>query len=480
MTRPKRTKPPKHKNGVDFISNMPDVVLLLILQGLSTTEEIVRTSILSTRWRYLWTSIPFIDLDVSRGPKNPTKPQKKRFKEFVSRVLENQTLDLNSFRLRCLNYYMPVTIWRWVNTAVTRKAKKIDLMFCTRENHVIKWPQCLVTCDSLESLRLDLYPRSFLVFPDCMSFPALKVLELNNIIAKLDMVEKFTKNYPLLEELCLIDCFNTYRNLGEILSISCSKLKTLRIHQLNNDFYGRGITNLGLKVACHDLELLECVGIEFKEHFILENVNSLKKAVILPRDKFYWNEKSKLVDTIPKVLVGISHVESLSLNSFIIWLMDAAPGLIRDFPASFPNLKKLEITTTICAYTLNVIIRIIRCSPILESLHLIVQKALEENTLNYGWEKESYGPEYWALDEVETREILTRHLKRVEFLEFDGLKQKLVIARCLLKYANALEELVFSWRNEEMYHAMSTDTMNQVSKFYKAYPTVKLITLLKY
>ena len=94
--------------------------------------------------------------------------------------------------------------------------------------------------------------------------------------------------------------------------------------------------------------------------------------------------------------------------------------------------------------------------------------------------QESYGPEYWALDEVETREILTRHLKRVEFLEFDGLKQKLVIARWLLEYANALEEMVFSWRNEEMYHEMSTETMNQVSKFYKASSTVKLITVLKY
>ncbi|PWA18557.1 F-box domain, FBD domain, Leucine-rich repeat domain, L domain-like protein [Artemisia annua] len=298
---------------------MPDVVLLLILQGLSTTEEIVRTSILSTRWRYLWTSIPFIDLDVSRGPKNPTKPQKKRFKEFVSRVLENQTLDLNSFRLRCLNYYMPVTIWRWVNTAVTRKAKRIDLMFCTRENHVIKWPQCLVTCDSLESLRLDLYPRSFLVFPDGMSFPALRSLALNNIIAKLDMVEsRFPNIFPLLEEICLIDCFNTYHKLGEILSISCPKLKTLRIHQLNNDFHGRGIANLDLKVSCPDFELFECVGLEVQDHFILENVNSLKKAVIRPQRKCSWQEISKLGDTISKVLVGISHVEFLSLNSSFI------------------------------------------------------------------------------------------------------------------------------------------------------------------
>ncbi|PWA50341.1 F-box domain, FBD domain, Leucine-rich repeat domain, L domain-like protein [Artemisia annua] len=146
--------------------------------------------------------------------------------------------------------------------------------------------------------------------------------------------------------------------------------------------------------------------------------------------------------------------------------MDAARDPIKDFPTSLPNLKKLEITTTLDAFTLNVIIRIIKCSPILESLHLIIQE-------------ESSKPEYWALHEVETREILTRHLKRVEFHEFDGQKHKLV-ARWLLEFANGLEEMVFSWRNEVKYHEKSTETINQVSKAYKASSTVKLITLLKY
>ncbi|PWA76895.1 F-box domain, FBD domain, Leucine-rich repeat domain, L domain-like protein [Artemisia annua] len=469
MKRSKRAKPSNNENGVDFISNMPDPILQLILQGLPTTEEVVRTSVLSKRWRYLWTSIPhfpFIDLDVSRGPKNPNKLalQKKKFKEFVSWVLENQTIDLDNFRLSSYNHYMQSTILRWVDAAVMRKVKRLDLTFFTRGLYEdIIMPHC----HSLESLRLFLYTRSHLEFPDGMCFPALRFLELNNVvIAKLDLVERFSEICPLLEELCLIDCFITNRRVGDTLSISCPKLKTLRIHKQRKRVCGWGIYYFGLKVSCPELVFFECVGLAVQNHFILENVDSLKKAVILPHCILQNKVSSELGDTICELLAGIAHVESLSLNHFIIRCMDAARDPIRDFPTSLPNLKKLEITTTIDAFTLNVIIRIIKCSPILESLHLNIQE-------------ESSKPEYWGLHEVETREILTRHLKRVEFLEFDGEKHKLV-ARWLLEYANSLEEMVFSWRNEVKYHEKSTETINQVSKVYKASSTVKLITLLKH
>ena len=87
--------------------------------------------------------------------------------------------------------------------------------------------------------------------------------------------------------------------------------------------------------------------------------------------------------------------------------------------------------------------------------------------------------ELWQLDDIETTNILTRHLKRVEFLEFNGEKQKLVIARFLLEHGNALEEMVFSWCNEAKYHEKSSETMKKMSKFHKASSTVKLITLFR-
>ena len=49
----------------------------------------------------------------------------------------------------------------------------------------------------------------------------------------------------------------------------------------------------------------------------------------------------------------------------------------------------------------------------------------------------------------------------------------------MLEHGNALEKMVFSWLNEADYHEKSMETLNKVSKFYKASSSVKLVTLLK-
>ncbi|MFS7931173.1 putative FBD domain-containing protein [Helianthus anomalus] len=109
---------------------------------------------------------------------------------------------------------------------------------------------------------------------------------------------------------------------------------------------------------------------------------------------------------------------------------------------------------------MNVVIRILRCCPNLESFYLIIEEKI-------------FKPQVWELDEV-----LACHLKRVEFLEFNGEKRKVDMARFLLGHGNELEKMVFSWRDEVNYHEKSTETMKEVLKFDKASSTVKLVTLL--
>lgn len=72
--------------------------------------------------------------------------------------------------------------------------------------------------------------------------------------------------------------------------------------------------------------------------------------------------------------------------------------------------------------------------------------------------------------------ILARKVRKVEFVEFDGLEWELNVARCLLEHGNALEEMVFIWDNKDMYiHENSMEAMKKVSNFHKASSTVKLI-----
>ncbi|GKD52243.1 F-box domain containing protein [Tanacetum coccineum] len=381
MKKSKRKNSSKLPKPVDFISNMPDPILQSILQSLPTTEEVVRTSVLSTRWRYLWTSIPSIDLDISRA----TSFDKKIFKKFVTRALETSTLDLDTFRLKCADYYSMSTVRRWIRAAVSRKVKVLDLDFGPWDE-VIELPKCLITCDSLESLRLFLLGHMLSL--SNVGFSTLKVLELNLVeLIDEDSVKAFFENCPLLKELNLFDCL---LNKLETLCISSESLRILRIDNRNLDYTentpddydlkrnmiyynNEGLCN-SLEVCCPKLVYF-LYGGHIAYNFDFENMDSLKVAVIHPEDMSQVDLSfESMGDTICELFVGISNVEALSINLYFVQAIDAAYDTEGRFPTSLPNLKTLEISTTIDDYTMQAVMRILRCSPNLDSLSLIILK----------------------------------------------------------------------------------------------------------
>ncbi|XP_071686490.1 FBD-associated F-box protein At2g26860-like [Rutidosis leptorrhynchoides] len=336
MENSKRTKPSKGNNGVDRISNLPDPILHLILSRLPETEEVVRTSILSTGWRYLWTSMTSLDIDCRRGfdPSN--------FNEFVYWVLLNQTLDLDTFRLSCINNnYNKSTVWRWIHAAVMRKVKFLDLTFCPiSRSEDVELPHCMVMCESLVALRLYLFNHKL----HFKGFLALKVLELNSVdLSDGDLIGKFLESCPVLEDLSLYDCM--IYDL-EDFTITCPNLKTLRFAYGktygDNDLFS---FSMGLRFIAQNLCIwsMQCVG-------------------------------------------AARH-----------------PNIY--FPTSLPNLKTLEITTSLDVVTMNAVVMILKASPVLKHFSLIILNTHEDDN----------GSESWELEEV-----LAHHLKRVEFVEFNG------------------------------------------------------------
>ncbi|PWA42850.1 F-box domain, FBD domain, Leucine-rich repeat domain, L domain-like protein [Artemisia annua] len=425
-------------NGVDYISNLPDPILHLILSRLHSTKEVVRTRVLSTRWRNLWTSIPSLEIC-------ETKPlsalQKNQFKEFVYWVLANRTLDLDSFTLDCGDHCDMSTILRLIHVAVIRKVKQLDLTFCLRdtgEDFVL--PRCLLDCDSLEVLKLDMF-MCYLSLESFTGSKTLKVLVLDNVgLCDHDSVRSFLVYCPLLEEFSLIDC---QTDDLDYLHISCPNLKTLRINNRGLGYYKERLCERLMK-AVIELEDMEQKN-EFDDNFGV---------------------------TVCELFFQVSHVEYLSINYLFVESISSKCECFncpkKGFPESLPSLKTLEIT--IDGYLLDVLLRILKCSPNLDFLHLIFYKDISPD------QYEAFVEE---LVEVETMKILTHHLKKVEFLEFNGERETLAIAQFLFEHGNALEEIVFSWRNEDRYCKKSRKAMNEVSKFYKASSVVKVITLLK-
>ncbi|PWA59322.1 F-box domain, FBD domain, Leucine-rich repeat domain, L domain-like protein [Artemisia annua] len=366
------------------------------------------------------------------------------------------------------NRYDMSTIGHWIDLAVMRKVKQLDLDFHVIMdddwNDIVMLPRCLVDCDSLEVLKLKLFGCS-LSLESFTGSKTLKIFELDNVnLRDRDLVHSFLVNCPLLEELSLIDC--STHNL-DYLDISCPNLKTPRINNRGLDYYIGESFCERLNIICPKLVYLEYRGY-VANHFSFD-VQSLKKAVIELED---LGDIAVLDDnfdvTLRELFAQVSHVEYLSIHCHSIKSIAFNNFPEEVFP-SFPNLKTLEITL-FCRY-MDDLVCLLKCSPNLKSLHMII--------IDVGITPEEVETFIDEFDEVERRTLTCVHLKRVEFPKFSGEKELLAIARFLLEHGNALEEMVFGWSNKDKYHTQSMDTMNEVSNFYKASLSVKVITLLK-
>ncbi|KAK9291411.1 hypothetical protein L1049_019358 [Liquidambar formosana] len=141
----------------DRISNLPDAITDHILSFLPI-KSIAQTSVLSKRWRYIWSSFPSLDFSESQVgfqignlSTNLHYPETKAL-EFISLVLArcHKRSNIQSFHfkgdlsLSCL--------YDCICSVVKHKVVELELDVCL--NYHFDMPRYLFTCDSLRTLML--------------------------------------------------------------------------------------------------------------------------------------------------------------------------------------------------------------------------------------------------------------------------------------------------------------------------------------
>ncbi|CAA7062022.1 unnamed protein product [Microthlaspi erraticum] len=190
----------KRSGEVDWISDLPDCLLFQVLSNLPT-KDVVKTSVLSTRWINLWKYVPVLDLGIGDFPDYNT------FVGFVDGFLDfNSESPLEKFKLKydCDDAEANL-ISRWINSVVTRKVKHIDVLDDSSGSWDFQLPATLYTCESLVSLKLC---GLTLPSPKFVSLPSLKAMDL--IIAKFAdelALETLISLCPVLESLAIERCF---------------------------------------------------------------------------------------------------------------------------------------------------------------------------------------------------------------------------------------------------------------------------------
>ncbi|KAM6576165.1 hypothetical protein CsatB_028002 [Cannabis sativa] len=218
----------------DRISKLPDPLIIHILSSLPT-EQVVRTCILSKRWKHIWYSVPTLffsnnitNISTHRTAKNEVvrKQGRDKFYSCVEKYLEHRKKGMNSivdsviltsFTLKMKGYYQTSkadVLDKWLAFAVENKVKEMYL-----------WIDRDEACDGE-----DMYDYVFYCLPKIIeSARYLTDLELNG-------VELDTSNFdfPSLKALSLVYVRSScaVKN-GEAFKflLGCPSLEKLRLHK---------------------------------------------------------------------------------------------------------------------------------------------------------------------------------------------------------------------------------------------------------
>ncbi|KAL6213228.1 hypothetical protein ACLB2K_012675 [Fragaria x ananassa] len=316
---------------LDRISNLPSGVIEIILEHLPI-KEAVRTSVLSTKWRYksaMFQSLKFDEQCVST--QNPIT-----FVHIVDQVLLLHVGPIRKFKLSHRDLLAPADIDRWILYLSRSSVKHLILEIGIDQRY--KLPSCLFSCEDIICLCLH---NCILKPPSTFSgFKSLKRLTLERVTLTQHVFESFILGCPMLKGLILRNC-NGFRHLN----IDAPNLKFLVIE---GDF--------------EDVNLRNTLNLEYV--YVALEFNVRERRVV------------GISSNLLKFVVHLPHVRCLEITSYSLKYLavgaTAMPGKLPEpliylkllsMSVSFTDLK--EITTALC---------LIRSSPALQELEIFVHR----------------------------------------------------------------------------------------------------------
>ncbi|KAL4272549.1 hypothetical protein GQ457_13G002440 [Hibiscus cannabinus] len=283
---------------VDRLSDLPDSILSHILSFLST-KEAVGTSVLSSKWRHLFTSVSNLDFDLEHENLKSYTFGVNSFISFVDKMLFSHNMtNIENFRLKRNTRVDSNSVYRWISAAAVRGVKHLDLNIWLDKS--IMFPGVVFTCRTLVTLKLDLCSFVFDV-PKSVHLPNLKTLHLSRVeFSNDDSFKNLLSGCISLEDMVL-----RYWHGDTNFSITHHLLKRLTIFSCDLSYCKIMIDtpNLVYFRCCYPLVTVISKGIS------LENMQSLVEA-----DINIYQYGVLQADAIP-VFTGISNLRSLRLSS---------------------------------------------------------------------------------------------------------------------------------------------------------------------
>ncbi|KAH6756216.1 hypothetical protein C2S53_004315 [Perilla frutescens var. hirtella] len=415
----------KSSEPEDRLSELPDSLIFEIF-GFLPTVDVVRTTVLSNRWKNLWTTTPNLTFnDTMMGGTDKAR-------NFINGALKLwRGIKLLKFSVHLcekLEMSMVSDINSWVRFATEKEVEDLCLDLTFQDNQVMCWvPQCLYSCSSLKALSL---VGCFIYIQGGLQWNQLKSLKIDNDWLKHNIVNQILCSCPQLEVLS----FSVYES-NDSLNVQSSSLKELTIEKYIREVTEQSMVS-ELTIWAPNLEKLHMSGAAYNKYF-LQNVSSLTHVTL----GFYgpiryvepltlWNDilSHRLLDIFP----SIQHVEKVTLSDWCFQVLGTMKR--RYLPLLLPNVTCLEVCG--CFLELKQMVRLLEMLPKLKMLVLVTEE----------------GARYPNLPEIRLKcrkrflKSFLRQLRSVEVRWTRGDTSFYALMELLLRQASQLQQVVFRKR----------------------------------
>ncbi|KAI5330332.1 hypothetical protein L3X38_029730 [Prunus dulcis] len=401
----------------DTLWNLPNDILDQILSFLPL-KEAVATSVLSRKWRYVWTSCLALDFDFEKNMKPLTHRSHYQDQDFEDKQCQCQYVNwvdgvverhigpnVEKFRV-CfpLNLSFGLFIDKWVKFAIKKRVEVLVLDFSAHSHRSIYLGNGL--CDVLT--------QAF----GYSEYPALKHLYLKSVGVTTRDIEFVLSSFPCLEQLEVSNCPN-------LMSLIVSSLFGLNLKHLAVEAWQDGLVNIRISEA----NLVSFSYSGYPIELELSNVPLLVEVSISERDGAVTDDHRALIFT--QQLSGcLSQLRTLriDLNGMVDREVYSVPAL--------PNIRHLELEV------------LVDDSLVLEQINCFIEACSYMQKLvirmQFKYSEEFMYPEVNLKEPAAANTCSHHHLEVVEIVGFHGRKGAVKIVTFLMKAVVSLKEVVIN------------------------------------